>query len=147
MNEAPIQLLLADDDKDDCYLFEEVLREFPVPTQLSMVHNGEQLVQMLLKLFTLPAVLFLDLNMPRKNGLECLAEIKMHNKLKNLPVIVYSTSCEPGVIDQLYDRGAHYYIRKPAEFSKLKQVIQHGIMLAVNTLGLQPDRENFVLRS
>jgi CheY-like chemotaxis protein len=146
MDAAPIQLLLADDDKDDCSLFEEVLRELPLSTQLSTVHNGEQLVQMLLKLATLPEALFLDLNMPRKNGLECLIEIRMHNKLQNLPVIVYSTSFEPGVIDQLYDKGANHYIRKPAEFSKLKKVIYNGIMLAINTIGSQPKKENFILQ-
>lgn len=146
MSEVPIQLLLADDDIDDCSLFMEVLRELPLITQLSMVHNGEQLVQLLLKLATLPAALFLDLNMPRKNGLECLAEIKKHNKLKDLPVIIYSTSFEPAVIELLYSKGAHYYIRKPAEFPKLKQVIHRGIMLAINSIGPQPKKENFVLQ-
>ena len=145
MNNAPIQLLLADDDSDDCNLFMEALRELPILTRLSMVHNGEQLTQMLLKLATLPAALFLDLNMPRKNGIECLTEIRMHQKLKELPVIVYSTSFEPGVIEQLYEKGAHYYIQKPAEFSKLKQVIYNGIMLAINTIGLRPSKENFVV--
>jgi CheY-like chemotaxis protein len=146
MNNAPIQLLLADDDADDCSLFVDVLSELPLQTHLSMVHNGEQLVQSLLKSASLPAALFLDLNMPRKNGLECLAEIKMYKKLKKLPIIVYSTSFEPEIIRQLYNNGAHYYIRKPAEFSKLKQVIYDGIMLAINSLGLQPEKENFILQ-
>jgi len=146
MNDAPIQLLLADDDIDDCNLFVEVLRELPLLTQLSMVHNGEQLVQMLLKFVTLPAALFLDLNMPRKNGLECLAEIRSHDKLKDFPVIIYSTSFEPAVIDLLYKKGAYYYIRKPAEFPKLKQVIHRGIMLAINRMGPQPEKESFVIQ-
>jgi CheY-like chemotaxis protein len=146
MNPAPIQLLLADDDIDDCKLFAEVLKELPITTNLSVVHNGEQLLQTLLKLVPLPSALFLDLNMPRKNGVECLTEIKTHDRLKDLPVIIYSTSLEPRVISQLYNHGANYYIRKPAEFPKLKKVIYNGIMLAVNTSGLQPDKNNFVLQ-
>jgi len=145
MDKAPIQLLLADDDVDDCNLFAEVLRELPLTTQLSVVHNGEQLLQTLLKLVVLPSALFLDLNMPRKNGVECVNEIKSHEKLKALPIIVYSTSLEPRVISQLYDKGASYYIRKPAEFPRLKKVIYNGIMLAINAFGSQPDKENFVL--
>jgi len=147
MNRAPIQLLLGDDDIDDCNLFVEVLRELPLLTQLSMAHNGEQLLQMLLKFVKLPAALFLDLNMPRKNGLECLTEIKSHNRLKDLPVIIYSTSFEPAVVDLLYKKGAYHYIRKPAEFPKLKQVIHRGIMLAIYSIGPQPQKENFVIQA
>jgi CheY-like chemotaxis protein len=146
MNPAPIQLLLADDDIDDCNLFAEVLKELPITTHLSVVHNGEQLLQTLVNLAALPSALFLDLNMPRINGVECLAEIKKNDKFKRLPVIVYSTSFEPRVISDLYTKGANYYIRKPAEFPKLKKVIYNGIMLAVNTIGSQPDKDNFVLQ-
>src|ERR1700722_8240565 len=106
---VPIQVLLVDDDIDDCSLFAEVLRELPLLTQLSIVNNSEQLLQTLLKLVVLPSALFLDLNMPRKNGVECINEIKAHDKLKNLPIIVYSTSLEPSVINQLYDKGASFY--------------------------------------
>jgi CheY-like chemotaxis protein len=146
MNKVPIRILLADDDTDDRSLFEEVLRELPILTQLTSVHDGEQLVQTLLKSVSLPALLFLDLNMPRKNGIECLTEIKTHDKLKKIPIIVYSTSFEPSIVNQLYNKGANYYIRKPSDFSKLKQVVYNGIMLAVNTIALRPEKENFVLK-
>ncbi len=146
MDKAPIQILLADDDNDDKSLFEEVLRQLPLSTQLTTVNDGEELVQMLLKLVSLPAVIFLDLNMPRKNGIECLTEIKMNNELRKLPVIIYSTSFEPSVVNQLYNKGADYYIRKPAEFSKIKEVIHHGIMLAINSIGFQPDKEKFIIQ-
>ena len=95
----------------------------------------------------LPNVLFLDLNMPRKNGFECLNEIKLNNDLQNLPVIILSTSFNPDTIDELYDSGAQYYIRKPSEFSKLKKVIFDAIHLSAEMDRTQPSKEKFILQA
>lgn len=90
--QTPLNILLADDDTDDCTFFKEALKEFPLPTHLIAVHDGEQLMKLLTNQTNeLPHVLFLNLNMPRKNGFECLREIKFNKKLKQLPVIVFST--------------------------------------------------------
>ena len=87
----PIHIVLADDDNDDCLLFEEALNELLLPNQLTVVNDGEQLMLYLHENTTqLPGVLFLDLNIPRKNGIECLAEIKEDPELKNLPVVIFS---------------------------------------------------------
>src|SRR5688500_7807458 len=108
-----IHVLLADDDSDDRYFFEKVLTELPIATHLITVEDGEELVAYLSENSgKLPDVLFLDLNMPRKNGLECLSEIKQNEKLKRLPVIIYSTSMNENVADILYNNGAYYYVRK-----------------------------------
>ena len=93
----------------------------------------------------LPQVLFLDLNMPRKNGFECLTEIKSSEKLKELPVIIFSTSFEQDVVNLLYKKGGHYYIRKPAEFSQLKKVILEALTLIAQGNISQPPREDFVI--
>ena len=141
-------LLLADDDKDDCLFFKDALEELPVSAQLTTVHNGEQLMQLLEQNKNEPPpphVLFLDLNMPRKNGFECLAEIKLDEKLKELPVIIFSTSFEQDVVNLLYKRGGHYYIRKPAEFSQLKKVILEALTHIAKGNISQPAREHFVL--
>src|SRR5690348_3605911 len=92
------EILLADDDGDDCYLFGDVLNEFDSPTTLTIVRDGEQLMDWLGR-NPMPDLLFLDLNMPRKNGFECLSEIKASATLASLPVIVLSTSSEPDIID------------------------------------------------
>ncbi|MBC8048251.1 MAG: response regulator, partial [Fimbriimonadaceae bacterium] len=82
-----INVLLADDDKDDRYFFDKALKQIPIATHLKTVADGEKLMDYLLKNdVPLPDVLFLDLNMPRKNGSECLAEIKRNEKLKEIPV-------------------------------------------------------------
>ena len=87
-----VNILLADDDSDDCLFFKDVLDELNLPTLLTTVHNGEQLMEVLLKSTELPDILFLDLNMPRKNGFECLSAIKQTKKLNQVPVIIFSTS-------------------------------------------------------
>lgn len=142
-----IQLLLADDDKDDCDLFREALDELPVTADLSTVHDGEQLMQLLSKKTPLPQLLFLDLNMPRKNGFECLSEIKKNDALKDLPVVIFSTSYDRDIVNLLYTKGAHFYISKPNEFDKLKDVIHQALSSVAQNDTIQPQRENFELRS
>ena len=86
-------MILADDDIDDCLLFNEALNSVAPSVKLSIVNNGEQLMQLLYNSEgDLPEALFLDLNMPRKNGYECLPLIKKNDKLSKLKVIVHSTS-------------------------------------------------------
>jgi CheY-like chemotaxis protein len=145
----PIILLLADDDKDDCLFFKDALAELPITADLTTVHDGEKLMQLLgdEKIVPpLPHVLFLDINMPRKNGFECLADIKNDEKLKGLPIIIFSTSYEQDVVNLLYKNGAQHYIRKPANFSQLKKVIYQALLLATQDETPQPLKENFVLK-
>lgn len=139
-------ILLADDDKDDSLLFQEVLDELPLSTHLTTVFNGEQLMQLLNETVEqLPDVLFLDLNMPRKNGFDCLLEIKHSEKLKLLSVIIFSTSYEPEVVSLLYKNGAQYYIRKPNSYMQLKKIIYQALNLTAKTDIEYPLQDEFVL--
>jgi len=140
----PSNILLADDDDDDRLLFTDVLREHGLESRLTFALNGEHLMT-LLRSENLPDVLFLDLNMPLKNGIECLEEIRSDEKLKDLPVVIFSTSAHPGTISQMYDIGAHLYVRKPNDFGALRQAISE--VLKRNWENAErPPRENFVLR-
>ena len=143
-----MNILLADDDTDDCMFFKEALEELFLPTDFTAVHDGEQLMQLLTSETTkLPHVLFLDLNMPRKNGFECLSEIKLNEKLNGIPVIIFSTSFEHETVNQLHKSGAHYYIRKPSQFSQFKSLIQQSLEFIAQAITDQPSRDNFVLKS
>ena len=147
MTKEHYYLLLADDDEDDCLFFKEALDEITVGTTLSTVHDGVQLMDYLkTNISNLPDVIFLDLNMPRKNGLECLAEIKDNENLKNLPIIIFSTSLDGEIVDKLYQKGASFYIRKPGDFSKLKSVIEKALTIAPENNFKQPERANFILQ-
>ena len=139
-------LLLADDDNDDCTFFKEALEDLPISANLLTVHDGVQLMNYLsTKADTLPDVLFLDLNMPLKNGFECLSEIKSSREFENVPVIIFSTSLNMEVVDLLYQKGAHYYIRKPGEYDKLKKVILEAVTLTLKNKLTQPTRDKFIL--
>ena len=140
-----INILLADDDKDDCLFFKEAIEELPFATSLAIVHDGDQLMQHLENVSAhLPHLLFLDLNMPRKNGFECLEEIKKHAILKDLPVIIYSTSCDIVKINQLYNTGANHYICKPTDFEELKKAVHDAIVLVIQN-DIQTSKTNFVV--
>ena len=153
MSIEQLTILLADDDKDDRLFFKMALDALDISTQLEAVVDGEKLMDHLSEnQHQLPDVLFLDLNMPRKNGFECLSEIKLNNTLKQLPVIIFSTSFEQEVVNLLYQNGAHYFMRKPAEFSQLKKIIRQTVTLISQDILAgqagnisQPIRENFVL--
>ncbi|MEO5890301.1 MAG: response regulator [Ferruginibacter sp.] len=146
-------VLLADDDKDDCLLFKDALDELPLSVHFTVLHNGEMLMQLLNdNKEERPDILFLDLNMPRKNGFQCLSEIKQHEELKGLAVVILSTYFDQVVIDQLYEQGAQYCVRKPNEFSKLKKAIEQALnqtMAARSVDGagsfIQPPKKDFVL--
>ena len=123
MNSKNISILLADDDQGDCLLFKDALEELPVSAHLTIVHNGEQVFEELSKKGNkLPDVLFLDLNMPRKNGFASLGEIKRSTELQHLPVVILSTASEQETVKNVYRDAAHYYISKPADFTQLKKV-------------------------
>jgi CheY-like chemotaxis protein len=139
-------LLLADDDVDDCIFFKEALEELPVSTKLTTLNDGVQLMQLLSeKEETLPDALYLDLNMPRKNGFDCLIEIRQNQKLKQLPVLMFSTSFDIETVNLLHEHGAQYYICKPAEFFNLKKILLKSINLIADGGNEQPRKEKFVL--
>jgi CheY-like chemotaxis protein len=134
MNSIQLNILLAEDDQDDRDFFDMALKEIPISTHLTTVNDGEQLMNYLYKNSEhLPNVLFLDLNMPRKNGFECLCEIKENGKLKDLLVVVFSTSYprdsvyEEDMINRLLKIGAHDFIRKSDNLAQLKEFIHQVI--------------------
>jgi CheY-like chemotaxis protein len=135
MDSKQLKILLADDDTDDCRFFKTALEKLPLSAQLTIVNDGEELMQLLTKENAeLPDVLFLDINMPRKNGSECLYDIKHNEKLKLLPVVIFSTSYSRDTMSALFKAGAHIYIRKPGNFEQLKEVIHHALPLVTEKI-------------
>jgi CheY-like chemotaxis protein len=144
--QSPLTILLADDDADDRSFFEKALGKIPIATRLITLNDGEQLMDYLsVNTEQLPDVLFLDLSMPRKSGFECLTEIKDNINLKDIPVVMFSTSYtqdfnyELSMINVLYKLGAQDYIRKPSDIAQLKQLIFHSLckVIKVSRLDLQ----------
>ena len=141
------KLLLADDDMDDRLFFEDAIEELFTSYKLSTVTDGVELMEVLFdNSEQLPDILFLDINMPRKNGCECLAEIKANDMLKEIPVVIFSTSLDMEIVNKLYENGAHYYIRKPGDFNVLKKVIYQATVLLKEDNINQPERNNFIIQ-
>ena len=140
-----IQLLLADDDEDDCLFFKDALNELPVSATLTTVPDGEQLMELLTRTTApLPDILFLDLNMPRKNGYECLLEIRNSDALKQLPVVILSTAFDRETANRLYKNGATHCLRKPSSHSELKALIQQALTLTVQKTRSPSTKDDFV---
>ncbi len=132
---VPFNVLLAEDDKDDQFFFNKALKEISISTELATVYDGEELMMYLSEnLEHLPDVLFLDINMPRKNGIECIAEIRQSKKLKHLFVVMFSTfysryiDYEEETIKKIKAIGVDDFIRKPHDFEQLKEII-HKVLL------------------
>ncbi len=140
-------ILLADDDKDDREDFMEAFKSIRMNTEVQMFRDGIELMEYLNEVsLPLPQLLFLDLNMPKKSGLECLTEIKKIERLKNLTVVIYSTSSSEKDIEDTFLKGANIYIKKPAHLTVLKKTLSH--VLSINwqyqTSGL--NRDNFLFQ-
>lgn len=146
----PLQTLniaLADDDEDDRTLFKEAMSEIKIKTKLSLFNNGKELMDYLtLPNVILPEIVFLDLNMPIKNGMQCLNEIRNHPRLQDLLVAIYSTSSSEADIEETFVNGANIYINKPNSFGALIQAIEKVLQLNWQYHTSALNKDNFLLR-
>ncbi len=146
MHNQPISILLADDDEDDRLIFKEAFDAVKMKTVVNTVNDGMELMEYLTDdRNTLPHILFLDLNMPRKTGMECLIEIKRIDYLKDIAIAIYSTSASEQDIEETFVKGANVYIKKPSDFTTLKNLLEEVIKMnwQYQTSGLNKD--NFLL--
>lgn len=147
MEKEYIRIILADDDEDDRLFFSDAFEELKINTKVQTYNDGVELMNYLNKEDAiLPNVLFLDLNMPKKNGIECLHEIKADKKFENIAIAIYSTSSSEEHIEETFVNGANIYIKKPNDFNTLKKVLSDVVTLnwQYHTSGLNKD--NFILR-
>lgn len=124
MKKSSTHILIAEDDVDDRLLIQDALAENGI-TEVDTVYveNGEELLDSLNNHPTLPTLIFLDLNMPKKDGREALREIKHSERLKHIPVIVFTTSSSEDDIKLSYKHGGNTFFIKPALFSDLVEII------------------------
>ena len=130
-----LQVLLADDDEDDREFFFRAMSEVDPSVGITLVEDGEQLMKELNKNNPTPDLLFLDMNMPRKNGMECLIEIGNHEELRKIPVIIYSTSISMLESDSEWSQGVSCFVRKPDSFRRLKEIVKEILSIDFLQLG------------
>jgi CheY-like chemotaxis protein len=145
MNEAnSIQhILMADDDKDHALLFERIIKKEYTSIKISFVQDGEQLIRFL-HLYHVD-LLFLDLNMPCKNGYECLQEIRKDPGLKDLPIVVYSSSAHLSDIQKSFLHKADFYLVKPFIMDHLKTAIR--MILSVDWKDDPPIKRHYFINN
>ncbi|UOB16953.1 response regulator [Abyssalbus ytuae] len=147
MNINALNVVLVDDDEDDRLLFKDAIDEIRIKTNLVSFCNGQDFMDFLNNPQTiLPQIVFLDLNMPIKNGIQCLEEIKKNNRLRNISVVIYSTSSSEKDIEDTFVKGANVYINKPNDFNKLKKAIEEVLKINWQYQTSTLNKENFLLR-
>src|SRR3990167_2177023 len=126
----PAIILMADDDDDDFMLTEKALKESKLLNELVRVSDGEELTDYLFqrgdyegKKVKRPSIILLDLNMPRKDGREALKEIKENEELREIPIVVFTTSKAEEDIIRSYQLGVNSFISKPVTFKNLIEVM------------------------
>lgn len=120
-----LRIIIADDDVDDQSLLTDALIANGIGREMIvLVSNGEELSGIVHGYSKFPSIIFLDLNMPKKNGLKVLAEIKGDPNLKHMPVLIFTTSTSPVDIASCYELGANTYFTKPFSYSDLISLVQ-----------------------
>lgn len=123
-----LNILIVDDNKQDCFFIEEVLRETQMVRSMQIAYNGEEALELLRKedasdLHVTPDLIFLDINMPVKNGHETLIELKADAKLKHIPVIIFTTSNSAADVKKAYSQYANSYLVKPFEYGDMLNLL------------------------
>ena len=140
-------IFLADDDIDDVELFQEALGEICDTCTLTNSKDGHELLTRLNTTgHSLPQVLFIDVNMPMMDGLDCLEQIKLQQSLKDIPVIILTTSVSPVTVERAYSLGANMFMVKPTDFRDLKNMITKVIETDWANYR-NPEMDNFIYRA
>lgn len=119
-------IMIVDDDPDDRAFFCEAVSEVDDSIECISVNGGEEAIQHLKNCSDcIPDYIFLDLNMPRMNGKQCLEQIKSNSSFSSIPVIIYTTTKSKEDIEETKYLGAVYFLTKPNTFSDLKEAIKN----------------------
>jgi len=126
----PVEILVVDDSEDDVILLKEAFAENPLVDFVQMAEDGEEALRYLRcegphRGARRPSLILLDINMPKKNGFEVLAEIRADKHLRDIPVVMLTTSKQESDILRAYDIGACSFIAKPVNFESMRHIAHH----------------------
>ncbi len=128
-----VTILMADDDEEDCELTRDALQDARLANEMRFVYDGQELLDYLRRQGRYadpsvdaprPGIILLDLNMPKKDGREALAEIKADESLRRIPIVVLTTSKDEEDVLRTYDLGVNSFITKPVTFAGLVEVMR-----------------------
>jgi CheY-like chemotaxis protein len=139
-----MKILVCDDDEDDREILQSVLLDAMGNVEFIEAADGAECLR-LLKDGLKPDLVFIDLNMPLKNGIECLRDIQNEHLVADTPFIVYSTSQNMKDIDAASNYGARFYVVKPISINMLEQLLQYLFTMLDNPAAEQQNKNNFVI--
>ena len=122
-------IVYVDDDPEERELFSEALREISPGINLVLASHGKEVITFLQSTSTMPDYIFLDINMPVMGGKDCLQRLKTIDHLRNIPVIMYSTTSNKTELQNYKDLGAHDYIVKEPSFQGIKNSLKKAISI------------------
>jgi CheY-like chemotaxis protein len=134
-------VLLVEDNPDDVIMIREAFEQSLTPIQLYVVSHGEQAIKFVRRTDTdalRPSLILLDLNLPIRNGLDVLAELKSDTEFLSIPIVVLTTSQAPNDIQQCYSLHANAYIIKPPDFDGYADVIKQVATCFLGLISLPP---------
>ena len=137
-------IVLADDDEDDYLFLKSAAEQSTSPVSITHVLNWLELLRRVSRT-PLPDIIFLDLNMPVKNGLECLELLRAEQKYDSISIIIYSTSRSRKDIDEAHRLGANYYVVKPSSQAEITRLIEKICNMNKEMLLARPEKESFLL--
>ena len=113
---TPLQIVVADDDEDYHFLFEQSLQETGIIATISFATNGIGTIEVLNVMSKPPDMIFLDINMPKMDGLTALERIRTNEVFSKVPIIILSCTDDPAKVEDAYRKGATLYVPKPANY-------------------------------
>jgi response regulator RpfG family c-di-GMP phosphodiesterase len=147
MNREYLNVILVDDDEGNIVFFKNILKELKIGIKVQAFQNGSDLLEYLNSEDALvPEILFMDFDIPKKNALECLQEIKENFKLENMVTAVYSSNLSEAEVENIFVNGGNIFMKKPNDYSALKKVVSEIITInwQYHTSGFNKD--NFIMK-
>jgi CheY-like chemotaxis protein len=124
MSSRPLHIVVAEDDQEDLLFFEQALNQTGIPVNLSVASNGLELIKMLETERMVPQMIFLDINMPKMDGLTTLARLRALETFRTIPIVMLSTTESPQIVKEAYRRGATLFLRKPNQYSDYLPILE-----------------------
>lgn len=140
-----LHIVLAEDDQDDRKLFINVFNDIKIGHTLQLCDDGVELMDYLKNTQELPHIIFLDLKMPGKSGIECLKEIKSDKRLSDITIAIYSTFSRTATVEETFILGANVFIKKPDDFDELKKILTEVIYINWQYITDGLNKENFMI--